>query len=88
MADELSSRAQGIGDEFNAFGKAEWVGQRMGEDPSGNPNRGLIGNPLPTCFVAHGQDVTSRDDFKKGVRAGMSSTRNDSLAKRGEAGRK
>jgi hypothetical protein len=81
------NRGEFSGDNINAFGKAEWVGQRMGSDPGGNPNKGYLDQCLPTAYMAKGQDVSSKDDFKRGVRGGMSSTRNESLAKRGEGTR-
>lgn len=71
-------RTQGIRD-LNAVGTAEYVGQRMDSGEGGNNDRGSIDQPMPTAITAKGQEVSSRDDFKKGVRGGMSSTRNESI---------
>lgn len=85
MASEETSRTQGVSD-LNAVGTAEYVGQRMGVEEGGNNGRGYIDQPMPTAITARGQEVSSRDDFRKGVRGGMSAVRNDSIA-RGERGR-
>lgn len=85
MAEDMD-RTQGI-EDLNAVGTARYVGQRMGAEEGGNNGRGYIDQCMPTAITAHGQDVSSRDDFKKGVRGGMSSARNESLA-RGERGRR
>lgn len=76
MADE-GAREQMTG--LNALGTAEYVGQRFGVDPGGNTGRGSIGQCLPTAEIARGQDVNSPDNFARGDRAGMSSTKNKDL---------
>lgn len=61
---------------LNAIGTAMYCGQTMGSGEGGNEDRGDIDQHMPTAIMASGQDVSSKDDFRKGVRKEMSSTRN------------
>jgi hypothetical protein len=74
------------GDSLNAIGTAEYTGQRLGQDPGGNTLRGDIDQGLPTAIVARGQDVSSPDNYKRGVRSGTSNTRNEELYRGAERG--
>lgn len=73
MADDNRGQFGGI----NVLGSAMYVGQRLGAGDGGNNDRGDMDQTLPTGITATGQEVSSRDDFKKGIRGGMSSTRNE-----------
>lgn len=79
MASEDGARGQMS--DLNAVGTAKYVGQRLDDGEGGNNDRGNIDQVLPTGITAKGQDVSSKDDFKRGVRGGMSSTRNESIAR-------
>ena len=62
---------------LNSIGEVETTGRNMGGEYGGNDSTGPIGNVLPTGIVARGANINSSGaDMSKGMRSGMSTSRN------------
>jgi hypothetical protein len=77
MAAQEDNRGQFAG--INAIGTAEWRGQRMGQGDGADIGRGNLDQPLPCENIADGQEVSSKDNFKRGVRRDASFARNSEI---------
>ena len=60
--------------DLNSVGQVRTVG-RMGS-MGGNDGRGPIDNVLPTGVVARGDEPKAADVMNRGIRSGMSTSRN------------
>lgn len=64
--------------ELNTIGTTRELGR---QEYGGNDGKGPVDNTLPTGIVSTGNEVRAADGFDRGVRRGMSSTRNTSKAR-------
>ena len=69
---------------MNSVGQTETKGRDMGAEYGGNDGVGVIGNVLPTGIVARGANINSSGaDMSKGMRSGMSTSRNSMKGRMG-----